>query len=122
MTLALHCLSCQMSTETYKEGRTLYQRYCETCHGSNAEGFTKLYPSLHAKPVDGTLRLQYSCLIKMGTDSIAQPNLEIRMPAFSQLSDIEICNILNFLSSKYWNLNPIRLDEVKNQLQKCAEN
>mgnify|MGYP003597040699 CR=1 FL=1 len=112
-------LTCQMSTETFKEGQALYQRHCETCHGSMAEGFVKLYPSLKDKIVSEELRLKYVCLIRNGTDTLHQPLPEIRMPAFGQLSDIEICNIINYLSSRYWNLPPVRLDAVETYLRFC---
>jgi cytochrome c553 len=120
---SLSMLSCTFSTNTYKEGAILYKTQCAGCHGDQAEGWANLYPSLQSKQLATDYRNNLACWIKFGKisntiDSNSRPSI-VEMPAQSHLSDIEICNILNFLNSKIWQQGRFTLQEINLQLNSC---
>ena len=119
----LSMLSCRFSTNTYKEGEILYKTQCSGCHGDQAEGWANLYPSLQSEQLATDYRNNLACWIKFGKiyntiDSNSRPSI-VEMPAQSHLSDIEICNILNFLNSKIWQRSQFTLQEINLQLNSC---
>lgn len=118
--------ACQLSPETYKEGKILYMNNCASCHGESMQGLGKIYPSLInldslQYPVDDLI-----CLISKGSkqteDSLSTGELiSLPMPAFPKLSAIQINNILNYLNAQYWKMEPFQLDQTVKVLSSCEE-
>lgn len=120
----LSSVACQYSSQTYKEGRILFDRHCAQCHGSQGEGFGNLYPNLYNLTFISANRSQISCWIHkgIGPDSTnARPSRynEQTMPPQRSLSPIEICNVLNYMNARFWKMEAFTLQEVINNLDSC---
>ena len=88
------------SAESVAEGKRVYQRYCASCHGSNAEGgagndLIPAAPDLTDKEwKHGATDGEIFSVIKNGVP----PDLNM-VPFADQLKDTEIWNVVNYLRS-----------------------
>ncbi len=119
-------MSCQYSTETYKEGKSLFEFQCAPCHGNRAEGFGTLYPNLLHLDYIKANRSNIPCWIRngIGPDSTNAKHARFSdqtMPAIKILSAIDICNILNYINSNWWKTQAFTLQEIENNLKSCEE-
>lgn len=119
--------SCQSASELkseqyFAEGYQLYTTNCANCHQNDGEGMANLYP-----PINGSSALTNKallvCIIKNGmkdTIVVAGKKFSRPMPANPKLTDLEIAEIVSFLTMKWHSdstLTPI--EEVSNALQIC---
>lgn len=90
----------------YVNGKGLYEKTCQNCHGKNGEGLGKLYP-----PLTDTLLLSknksiLACIIKNGvSDKMTVNNLsyEAQMPGNPELADIDIAQIIVYITNSFGN-------------------
>ncbi len=116
--LLLTC--CDLSTQVYKEGKSIYERQCSSCHGNNQEGFGKLYPSLTDASKFSVPFEKIPCLIRLGSGAVNPEDRLIAMPAFPELTEVEITNVLNFLNSVHWKLPAFHLKHTSQWLLQCT--
>lgn len=117
-------ISCQYSTETYKEGKIIYDIQCAACHGLNGEGLGTLYPNLYDTEYLLKNRENIVCWIYkgIGPDSNNARNTRFTdqaMPPINILDAVEICNILNYLNGRFWKAEAFTIQEIKNNLESC---
>jgi mono/diheme cytochrome c family protein len=123
LTLVLLSFLASCGNQQFGQGEKLYQVHCESCHQANGEGLAKLYPPL--KESDYWLNNQKNvpCIIRYGlkdTISVNQTIYSTHMLAIPQLTDYEICNIMNYINQDWYsNIEKIDIKEVKNSLKKC---
>jgi cytochrome c551 len=123
LTLVLLSFLASCGNQQFGQGEKLYQVHCESCHQANGEGLAKLYPPL--KESDYWLNNQENvpCIIRYGlkdTISVNQTIYSTHMLAIPQLTDYEICNIMNYINQDWYsNIEKIDIKEVKNSLKKC---
>lgn len=123
--LSLFFLSFLIScgNQQFGQGEKLYQVHCESCHQTNGEGLGKLYPPL--KGSDYWLKNQDNipCIIRYGlkdTISVNQTTYSTHMLGIPQLTDYEICNIMNYINQNWYSdQEKIDIKAVKNNLKKC---
>lgn len=116
--------ACQYSTETYKEGKLIYENHCSSCHGVNGEGLGTLYPNLYKNDFLTSSRDSIACWIRYGIGSevgYAKPNRfsDLNMPGVSYLNAIDICNTLNYLNARFWKMEEFTLQEINQNLETC---
>lgn len=123
----LFTTSCQNSEELkseqyFVEGYQLYKNYCSNCHQENGLGMANLYP-----PLAGTAILKnkamLACIIQNGmTDTIIVDGKKFNrpMPPNPKLSDLEIAEIISFVTMK-WGKDSIytNIEFVNNSLKDC---
>ncbi|MBK7231466.1 MAG: c-type cytochrome [Saprospiraceae bacterium] len=114
-------LSCQLSTEPYKEGKFIYDKQCSNCHGINFEGLAKLYPAFEANKLSDFNRRKLVCLVKHGSLVNDTTNLNSVMPSFEKLSEIQICNVLNYIFEKHQISPMFDLEEIRLLLLECKD-
>ncbi len=120
----LSFITCQYSTETYKEGKLSFESQCAACHGMNAEGLGTLYPGLTQADYINAHRKELVCWIHKGigieNNNARKPrHSDQAMPAMDKISAIELCNILNYLNARFWNLESFQLKEIEDNLSEC---
>lgn len=94
---SLHPVTFQ--TETLMDGKTLYEKYCASCHQANGEGVPGSFPSLVKSPlVIGEPNTLAQVVLSGRKTSEASSG----MPAFRFLDNREIAEILNYIRSN-WN-------------------
>jgi cytochrome c len=106
------------------QGKILYRSNCSHCHQHSGEGFRKLYPALiKSATLMGNIG-SAACLIKYGTKrSEKSSNLNILMPAQSELSNLEIAEILTYIGNSWGNqIGFISVNNVSKYLVDCTPN
>ncbi|WP_229206696.1 c-type cytochrome [Dyadobacter crusticola] len=94
----------ELKTEQYfVEGMQLYTTHCSNCHQNTGEGLSNLYP-----PIKGSDLLKdkafVSCVIRNGMEGTILVNgkeFNRPMPGNPKLTDIEIAEIVTFVSVKW---------------------
>ena len=90
----------------YVNGKGLYEKNCQNCHGTNGEGLGKLYPPLTDSVFLSKNRSSLACIIKNGlTDKITVNNVsyETEMPGNTTLADIDIAQIIVYITNSFGN-------------------
>ncbi len=90
----------------FVNGKGLYEKNCQNCHGVNGEGLGKLYP-----PLTDTLFLYknksaLACIIKNGLgDKITVNNTihDSAMPGNGALADIDIAQVIVYITNSFGN-------------------
>ena len=116
---ALGLLSISSCDDTYSQGQRIYTALCANCHMDDGSGLNQLIP-----PLKGSLYLTGQkqglvCVIRQGfrADSLG---LTLKyMPAHPKMTDVEMTNLVNYLSTSFGNQKHWQLKEVKTQLQSC---
>ena len=125
--LALLSTACQsaqeLKTEQYfVEGLQLYMTNCSNCHQANGLGMASLYP-----PLKGSNALKnralLACIIKNGmkdTIIVSDKKFSRPMPANPKLTDLEIAEIISYLTIKWQKDSVFTSTEFVNKtLQNC---
>ena len=86
------------------QGKILYSSRCSNCHQHSGQGFRKLYPALINSNILMNNIGSAACLIKHGTKRGDEAsNLNILMPAQTELSNLEIAEILTYIGNSWGN-------------------
>ncbi len=109
-------------TQYLIQGKILYNTYCTHCHQNSGEGFRELYPALIGSSTLMDSMSPAACLIKYGTKGYKKDsNLNINMPAQPELSNLEIAEILTYISNSWGNQSGfISVSKVATSLVDCA--
>lgn len=115
----------QLKSEQYfAEGYQLYTANCSNCHQADGKGMSNLYPPL-AGSDRLTDRANMACIIKYGMkDTIIVNGKEFNrpMPANAKLTEIEIAEIVSYVSMK-WGKDSLYtpITYVENALKNCKQ-
>lgn len=104
-------------------GYYLYEQHCASCHQSEGTGLKKLYPSLNkadclSRPQDVACVMRYGSPWD-GANGIRYP---VKMPANPELRNIEIAEILTYISNAWDNHQgffPVK--EVDKYMRNCMK-
>ncbi|WAC12380.1 c-type cytochrome [Dyadobacter pollutisoli] len=119
--------SCQNAEELkseqyFVEGYQLYTTHCANCHQPDGKGMSNLYPPLAGSPAL-TNKALISCVIKNGMRDTIQVNGKVfsrPMPANPKLTEIEIAEIVSFVSMKWGKDSTYtKIETVQAALQGC---
>lgn len=91
--------ACQSADEIqqaryFVNGKNIYEKNCQNCHGSNGEGLGELYPSLRESTYIAENSDNLACDIRFGLNS---------MPGNPQLTPIEITYLVNYIGNYFDN-------------------
>jgi mono/diheme cytochrome c family protein len=90
----------------YVNGRDLYIKHCQNCHGSKGEGLGTLTPALTDTLFLKENKQKLACFIKNGIKSPITVNgqeYEGTMPDFPNLQNIDIAQLLVYLTNSFGN-------------------
>ena len=107
----------------YVNGRDLYIKHCQNCHGAKGEGLGKLYPPLTDTSYLEKNRELLSCIVKNGLKGeivINGVKYNEIMPANTNLTDTDIAYILTYITTHFGKKDTTySTEEVKRNLQNC---
>ena len=109
----------------YQQGKILYEISCANCHMEDGSGLEGLIPPLAGADYYRQNILESACLIRNGMNGKVVVNdrtYEQPMPNNDQLTEFEITNILNYISSTWYDDLPyVKLADVRRTLNACKE-
>ncbi|SDG74081.1 Cytochrome c [Dyadobacter soli] len=125
--LMLGMASCRSSEELKSEqyfvtGQQLYMTHCANCHQAEGKGMSNLYPPIAGSSIMSD-KARVACIIQYGmSDTIVVNGKKFSrpMPPNPKLTEIEIAEIVSFVSMKWGKdsvYTPIEL--VHNALIDC---
>jgi glucose/arabinose dehydrogenase len=102
------------SKETHsvaERGAVLYRQYCESCHKSDGNGLTGVFPALRGSPY---LHGEPKALIAIVVAGLDREQYLQAMPAFDFLADDQIADLLNYVRRTFGKPESvISADDVK---------
>jgi mono/diheme cytochrome c family protein len=128
-TIGIFFYTCQSEEEItyaryYTAGKQLYESKCENCHGHDGAGLAMLYPPLTDSTFLKQNKEKLACFVKNGMQGpiqVSGRNYEGIMPAQASLSDIEIAEIITYVTNSFGNRQGIYpYQQVRSDLQKCS--
>jgi len=116
--LTLLLLNCNY--ELYTQGQRIYEAQCANCHMDNGEGLKSLIPDISdSKYILGSPQ-DLICLIRKGIPDNRDDGLQ--MPGYKDLSDVEMCNLVNFLQSKWKaDFEEVQIKEMDELEKNCVD-
>ncbi len=107
----------------YVNGKGLYEKNCQNCHGTNGEGLGKLYPPLTDTTYLSKNRSALACIIKNGLTgkiTVSGVSYETEMPGNAALADIDIAQIIVYITNSFGNRQGFyEQGEVGGDLKAC---
>jgi len=120
--------SCQNETSInfkryYVNGKGIYEKNCQNCHGSDGKGLGTLYPPLTDSTYLKLNKNKLACIIRNGQTGAVQINnitYEGIMPGNETLADIDIAQVVVYITNSFGNNQGIYDSETaKKDLEKC---
>ncbi len=109
-------------TQPYSQGEALYEQHCSRCHGMDGQGFEDLYPPIASSPYISQIQDGLVCTIVYGSEYLERVKGEafhVPMPGNTQLTQVEVLNVINFLSWEFGDGRPMKILEVAKALEGC---
>lgn len=107
----------------YVNGKVLYETHCQNCHAADGSGLKNLYPALTDTLFLKENKTNLACIIKYGLNqklTINGKTYEEKMPGNDRLSDIDVTQLLVYISNSFGNnLGSFDMQEVSKQLKSC---
>lgn len=107
----------------FVNGKGLYEKNCQNCHGANGEGLGKLYPPLTDTAYLSKNRAALACIIQKGLKgkiTVNHVSYETDMPGNPALADIDIAQIIVYITNSFGNKQGFyEQGQVKADLQGC---
>jgi mono/diheme cytochrome c family protein len=104
-------------------GKDIYKAKCQNCHGENAEGLGQLAPPLTDSVFLKANKTRLACFIKNGANEtfvIHGKEYKEKMPAFPELADIDVAQVMVFVTNSFGNkLGFVPYTKVSKDLQGC---
>lgn len=120
--------SCQNADEIemakyLSNGKDIYEARCQNCHGKNGEGLGELAPPLTDTLFLKTNKQQLACYIKNGANQpmlINGKSYQEKMPAFKDLHDIDIAQVIVYVTNSFGNKQGMyKYEKVATDLKNC---
>ena len=126
--LTIIIVSCQDSEQidqaNYKSnGKEIYIKNCQSCHGEKGEGLGKLAPPLTDTAFLKKYKPQLACFIKHGMHEPLLINGQLyneKMPAFDTMTDFDIAQVIVYITNSFGNKQGMyRYPLVSKDLERC---
>ena len=119
--VSMSCLGCDYKPRN--QGKSLYNKHCQSCHMENGQGLGALMPPVANSDYVRDHSQELACLIRNGISGKITVNgvtYNSEMPGNRQLTEVEVNNLIHFLLVDFNNQeSAYSLKEIKEQLQNC---
>jgi mono/diheme cytochrome c family protein len=90
----------------YVNGKRIYEKNCQSCHGADGKGLGTLYPPLTDTTYLNLNKNQLSCIIRNGQQGEIKINnitYDEIMPGNETLADIDIAQVIVYITNSFGN-------------------
>lgn len=113
-----------MDLQNYvSSGRDIYKAKCQNCHGEKGEGLGELAPPLTDSLFFQANKNRLACFIKNGVNEpliVHGKEYKEKMPAFPELTNIEVAQVLVFITNSFGNREGFySYEKVNSDLKNC---
>ena len=109
----------------YRIGKNLYLTHCSNCHQADGKGLGKLYPPLAKSDYLMKDPIRTACIIKNGIQGELEVNGVVYnqpMPAHDNLTNIEIAEIITYISNSWGNKSGLHdVNTIEKAVKDCPE-
>lgn len=128
LTICTLIYSCQSASEIelasyISNGKDIYVKYCQNCHGANGEGLGELAPPLTDTVFLKENKEQLACFVKNGVNKpmvINGKTYQEKMPAFKQLEHIDIAQVIVYITNSFGNNQGMyQQQKVESDIENC---
>jgi len=125
--LIIFFYSCQTAEQVKQDayfvnGRDLYIKHCQNCHGAAGEGLGALTPPLTDTAYLKDNKHQLACFIKNGLTVPVKVHGEVyedKMPGFN-LADIDVAQLIVYVTNSFGNNQGMyTYEEIAADLKRC---
>lgn len=110
-TVAILIQSCQNEDginykRYYVNGKGIYEKNCQNCHGVDGKGLGTLYPPLTDSTFLLTNKKKLACIIRNGQSGQIKINNIVyqgQMPGNNTLAEIDIAQVIVYISNSFGN-------------------
>lgn len=123
--MAYSCRNTDQITQDmyYTNGRDLYLKRCQNCHGEKGEGLADLIPSLTDTLYLKNNKSRLACFLKNGMSEkimVDGRTFEEKMPANPDLNDIDLAQLLVYITNANGNKQGMyTTEQVAEDLKNC---
>lgn len=107
----------------YVNGKGIYEKNCQSCHGQDGKGLGTLYPPLTDSIYLIQNKSKLACIIKYGQNEpliINNITFDENMPGNPALADIDIAQVIVYITNSFGNKQGFYSDQqVLNDLNNC---
>lgn len=107
----------------YVNGKGIYEKNCQSCHGQDGKGLGTLYPPLTDSIYLIQNKSKLACIIKNGQNEPIKINnipFDGNMPGNPALADIDIAQLIVYITNSFGNKQGFYSDQqVLNDLNNC---
>lgn len=104
-------------------GKDIYTSRCQNCHGEKGEGLGELAPPLTDTIFLMANKQKLACYIKNGANEpmlVQGKTYQEKMPAFNDLHDIDIAQVLVYITNSFGNKQGMyTYEQIANDLKNC---
>ena len=121
-------ISCQSNesldfTRYYAQGRIIYQIHCQNCHDASGKGLNGLIPPLTDSVYLKANLHRLPCFVQNGVSekiTVASAIFTGKMPANSDLANIDVAEVLTYITNSFGNkLGMVNVETVNQDIQNC---
>lgn len=106
----------------FTQGKALYTHNCANCHIEDGSGSRGITPPLVGSDFLKNHLADLPCLVRNGMKGVPvnKQIYELEMPANTTLTDVEIANLMNYLTNEWGAKEPfVKTETVAAALEKC---
>lgn len=90
----------------YVNGKGLYEKKCQSCHGADGRGLGTLYPPLTDTTYLRTNKNKLACIIRNGMSgpiSINNISYDDNMPGDENIANIDLAQVITYINNSFGN-------------------
>ncbi len=107
----------------YRQGQSLYQTHCASCHMDDGQGLRGAIPPLAGADYVARDPAAMACIIRKGLEGEIMVNgtaYNEPMAAIPQLTEFQIANIINYINTAWGNdYGYVSVPDIRKRLEVC---
>jgi mono/diheme cytochrome c family protein len=111
-------------SQTYQDGKSIYNHYCAKCHSEDGSGLGELYPPLKNNMDITNQPYKMICYIKNGVSGemvINGKKYNQKMPPLENAEESDIAAVLTYISNSFGNKGKVWDEQMVSKMFKVCK-